>query len=522
VIVIVAAAMGAILVMVALVLDLSGARRDRDADQTAADAMALAAAGGLGGARSSAQPACEAAWAYLVVNLPTAETAPAPSCAVFASACVPTTAREVVSTVGAYRVTITHPVPVGHALLQGQPPGPNDGTACDRIGVRVEQSRTNLWAAGSVELDVQAVARFVPGSGKVSAPLVLLSEHGCSVLTISGNGALDVLAPGHVAIDSTGQECNNPNKVVLDVDYDNDGVAAVKAAGIAMWALRGPYAVNAYKPGLLSPMPFASSAPIGRDVVDRRYNCDPAMGCPEPGPPHIDRMVAAWGGPGAPAEWAAAPAPFTAWSPTRSCAPTGDTVVPAGNWYINCGTDGLSTGGTLTFRGGNIVSEGPIKLTGAGKLRINCSPMAADPSACTEDPAAPSVLFLRSGDLLDSGILELRETMVYLHTGTADVGGNRAVSWTAPKDPAHPFDDLMLWANQSTNIKITGGASVRLGGLFFAPNATVELVGGSGSSAVSAQIFASKAKLSGNGALILDPGADTTLTVGEGRPLLIR
>ena len=93
VLVIVAAALGAILIMVALVLDLGGARRDREADQVAADAMALAGASQLGGTNQAAVVACGAAWDYLVVNLPTAELAPSPACTAFAAVCSPTTAR---------------------------------------------------------------------------------------------------------------------------------------------------------------------------------------------------------------------------------------------------------------------------------------------------------------------------------------------------------------------------------------------------------------------------------------------
>ena len=58
---VVAAAIGAILVMVALVLDLSGARRDRDADQVAAAAQAGGGASGLGRTSQQAVMACGAA-----------------------------------------------------------------------------------------------------------------------------------------------------------------------------------------------------------------------------------------------------------------------------------------------------------------------------------------------------------------------------------------------------------------------------------------------------------------------------
>lgn len=524
VIVIVAAAMGAILVMVALVLDLSGARRDRDADQTAADAMALAAAVSLGGSDNAAVAACEAAWDYLVVNLPTAETAPAPSCESFRAACSPTTARQIVAPVDEYRITITHPVPAGHALMLGQPAGANDGKACERIGIRIQQSRANLWAAGDVDLDVDAVSRFVRGIGDVTAPLVLLSEHGCGVLKVNGTSSLAVHTaggqPGYIAIDSDGKDCANPNKVILDVN----GNGSVTADQIAMWALADGDATSAYSSGLLSPLPTPSSAPVGRNGMDWRYNCSAANGCPLEGEPaHIDEMVAAWGGAGEPTPLGS----FTRWTTSgRSCSPSGDTVVPAGDWYIDCGTAGLSTGGSLTFQGGNIVSDGPIKATGSGGLRVNCADSnladAVAPASCAVDPPAPTTMFLRSGDLLDAGNMELRETMVYLNAGSLKLAGNKTVTWTAPDDPDHRFDDLALWTTSTDLMKITGTTTVYIEGIVFAPNATVELAGNSGSQALRAQIFAKAAELVGGATLNLVPAEDRMLTVGKGRPLLIR
>lgn len=519
----VAATIGALFVMVALVLDLSGARRDRDADQVAADAMALAAASSLGGADSSAVAACQAAWSYIVVNLPTAKTAPAPSCTTFASACVPTTAREVQATIDEYRITLTHPVPIGHALLQGQTASSLDGNPCDRIGVRVQQTRGNLVARGSVALDVDAVGRYIRGVGDVQAPLVLLAERACGVLTVNGNAALTVNtasgAPGYIAIDSDGKDCTNPNKVVLDVD----GNGKVTAGQIAMWALANGNATSAYSSGLLSPVPTPASAPVSRSGMDWRYNCDPTKGCPGSGPPHIDDMVAIWGGSGEPLPVGS----FTRWTTSgRSCSPSGATVVPTGNWYIDCGGTGLSTNGSVTFQGGNIVSDGPITATGAGGLRVNCSD--ADPTdnvapaTCAVDPPAPSILFLRSGDLLDNGSLELRETTVYLTSGKVTMSGSNSVTWTAPNDPTYRFDDLLLWTTSTGLMKITGNTSLSLEGIIFAPNAAVELAGSTGSQAIGAQIFARTAKLAGGAQLTLAPKVDRILPVGNGRPVLIR
>jgi hypothetical protein len=522
VLVLVAASIGALMVMVALVVDLAGARRDRDADQVAADAMALAGAEGMSGATNAGTAACQAAWSYMVVNLPYTQTAPSPSCTAFSSACVATSARQVQAIVGAYRVTITHPVPNNSSLLQGRSVGPLDGSPCQRVGIRVQQTRANLLAAGSVALDVTAVGRFLPGVGTADAPLVLLADHDCGVLTVSGTSALTVNtatgAPGYIAIDSDGQACQNPSKVVLDVN----GQGSITAGQIAMWALADGDPTSAYSSGLLSPVPTASSAPVGRNGMDWRYNCSTSNGCPTGDPAYIDDMVASWGGSGAPL-----PAPsFTRWTTSgRSCSPSGATVVPAGNWYIDC-PSGLSTNGSITFQGGDIVSDGPITATGSGGLRVNCADNNINdliaPASCAADPPAPSILYLRSGDIVDNGDVELRETMVYLATGKVTFSGNRALTWTAPNDPTYKFDDLLVWTTSTSDMKITGNTSTTLEGIVFAPNASVELTGSTGGQALGSQIFAKTGKLTGGAQLLLAPREDRILQVGKGRALLIR
>jgi len=516
-----AASMGALLVMAALVVDLSGARRDKNADQMSADAMALAAASALGTADSPGVAACNAAWSYIVVNLPTTVAKPTASCSAFAGVCTPTVAREVTATIDQYLITLTNPVPVGSSLLQGRSSA-NDGTPCDRIAVRVRQTRDNLFADGDSHIDVDAVARFVRGVGNANAPLILLSEHECGALRVTGTGALTVHTAnggdGYIAIDSDGAACQNPSKVVLDVD----GQGSVTADKVYMWALADGDATSAYSAGFITPTPVASSARVTRSPMDWRYNCKAANACPMAPAPYIDNMVANWGGTGAPLPAGS----FTQWTASgRSCSPTADTVVPFGNWWIDCGSSGLSTNNTVTFQGGNIVSDGPIVSTGtAAGLRINCSDAnpndSVAPASCMTDPPSATVFFLRSGDLLDSGRLEMRETFVYTMTGTARLAGQNQIVWTAPNDP--PFDDLALWTDSTRLMKIAGGAQIKIDGIIFAPNADVELAGNTGTDAIDAQLWVKKADLVGGAQLRLAPKADRITKVGKGTQLLIR
>jgi hypothetical protein len=523
VVLILAAFLAAILMMVALVLDMSGARRDRDNDQVAADAMALAASAGLADSAQPGVAACTAAWEYLVVNLPTAETKPPSACSAFASVCTPTVAREHTVAVSDYRITITHPVPVDHTLLQGQPSTANDGIPCERVGIRVQQDRDNVWASGSVDLDVDAVARYIKGVGNADAPLILLSEHGCGVLRVTGTGALTVHTAdggdGYIAIDSDGADCTNPNRVVIDVN----GQGTITADQVYMWALADGDSTSAYSSGLITPTPVASSARVGRSAMDWRYNCKAANGCPGTPTAYIDAMVTEWGGTDAPLPAGT----FTRWTTSgRSCSPSGALVVPTGDWWIDCGTSGLSTSGSVTFQGGNIVSDGPIRATGSGGLRVNCSD--ADPSdlvaptSCPADPPSPSILFLRSGSLLDAGPVELRETMVYAKDGTASLAGQNLVVWSAPNDPTFRFDDLALWTESTSVMRFTGGANLLIDGIVFAPNAHMELAGNTGTQALEAQLWAKTTDLVGGARVTLIPREDRITSVGKGKQLLIR
>lgn len=538
VVLIVAAALGAMLIMVALVLDYSGARRDRDANQLAADAIALAATQSLGGYQRGAGGACEAAVDYISANLALTATELATyrsACdGTFGGACTDTTtARTMVIPVREYRITFTHPVPNPPStdptaldpLLDGREPAARDGRPCERFGVQVEQERANLWAAGTVELDVDAVGRYVPGVGNAYAPLVLLAEDACGALTLAGSSNLTVETaegePGYIAIDSDGSACTNKNDVVLEVD----GGGTVEAAEISMWAVtEGSEHVFSAKG--LDP-PVAATAPVGRNGIDFRYNCDPTEACPGTGPPYIDEMTSpdGWGGTGLPSSLDWLPGTFTRWDTCESA--SGNLVFPKGNWYIDCGEDGLDYNGRITFKGGNVVSSGP--LIASNGLRVNCPGNNAldtsDPESCGGS-SSDSVLYLRSGDLtrqgLGQGSLTLHRTFVLLGDGSFDMNATQDVIWSAPTGDDHPFEDLLFWTESTDAIKISGSPTLQLEGTFFAPNAHLELTGNTGASALGAQILTATAEIKGGADLLLRPSIDRINEIGRGRVVLIR
>lgn len=530
VLVLVAATMAALAVLTALIIDMGGARRDRDADQLAADSMALAGASDLTGSMLTAEAACQAAWAYLTVNLSDAVNRPPANCATFAAVCDPAIPRQVSVAVPPFEIALVHPVPDGHALLGGQPADAVDGRPCQRFGVEVRHERPNLAARGSVELTTRAVARLVPGRGDVQAPLVLLEPSACDVLTLNGNGSLVVNTaggqPGYIHVDSDGSACGDKKGVVLDTVGDS----TIRAGAITMWALNGPNAHKAFDPAdtdlfdlqnpKITPTPTASSATVGRSGMDWQYNCKPSNGCPEEDrPPYVDELVATHR-PDPPNP--NPPAGYQRWT-THSghgCSLSSHVAVPAGNWWIDC-PSGLSTNRMLTFQGGNILADRAITVTGSGALRINCA-SSATASCPTSNAAAPSIYYVRSGSLTRNSDLEMYETFVYLQAGTVDLGGNGRLVWTAPDDESHPFHNLALWTDQTSPIQLRGTSDMQLEGILFAPNARVEMVGNTGATALGAQIFARSLDMAGNTSMTLAPRSDRILTIGRGQALLIR
>jgi hypothetical protein len=170
------------------------------------------------------------------------------------------------------------------------------------------------------------------------------------------------------------------------------------------------------------------------------------------------------------------------------------------------------------------VSDGPIKATGSGGLRVNCSDVNPSDNVtgtnCMTDPPSAATFYLRSGDLLDAGKLDMRETFVYTKTGTARLAGQSTIDWSAPLDG--PFEDLALWTESATLVKITGGAQINIDGILFAPNANLELAGNTGSEALDAQLWVKKLDLVGGAQFRLVPKADRLTKVGKGKQLLIR
>jgi hypothetical protein len=244
------------------------------------------------------------------------------------------------------------------------------------------------------------------------------------------------------------------------------------------------------------------------------YNCKPSNGCSGPGPSAIDTLVAADG--------SGIPAGFTRWSTVYNCSNiTSDLVIPAGNWYVDCGANGLGLSANLTFRGGNIVLDSAFNLSGSGNLRVNCN-VASAATACPADPSSPTTMFIRNGSLSKSGsvAVTMHETFVYMATGGIDLEGSGSLDWTSPNDPTYPFDNLLTWVANSSPVKLTGGTNTTLEGIFYAPDSAATLSGNSATTGLGVQMFLATASMSGD--LTLAPHDDRMMLLGGAGSSLIR
>ena len=510
--------------MAAVVLDIAALRQGRRADRTAADLAVTAGVTELEVADpTSFAGACEAAWGYVLANRTESggATPTAPDCAgVFsATPCDPATAaRTATGSVGPVTVEITHPVPDGSPLMLAEAQGgdiaqsivpSSDGTACERLGVRVVRSRTFLFGqiAGVLggSTDVHSVGRALTATSTTDVPSVVVVEPtACNALvTDLGGGTLQlggVSQAGVAIVDSAASGCG----AAYAIDGGSGAGIQALAAGTAIpeirsFALSQSTFANAYDPtdlGVrLSPTPSPALTRTGRALVDNRYHC-PTCG---PGGDPIGQLEAARNVAGAPAGS----------TPTTTCAvPNTSTVVVTGTSHVYVDCDNLVVDGAVTFLGDSVTVRGNVLINANACVAVNDATCGA-----SGIPAGPGDLFVRGNVVKDvKGQLALANTFLYTG-GTLDIGidpdtavGNSYLSWTAPT--TGPFEDLLFWTESAGPLVLGEQKSVTLVGTYAAPNAALTLNARNGPGVTSQmQVVARTVRLVGDGTFRLQPAA---------------
>ena len=511
--------------MAALVLDIAALRQARRVDRNAADLAVTAGAVELDlGDPASFAAACQAAWGYLVANTSDAPGAVSPpDCgAAFPPATPCSTAlgaRTASGSLGPMTVEITHPVPDTSPLMYAEVQGGDDpqaveaatdGVACERLGVRVVRTRQFLFgglagAAGGTT-DVHSVARARTASSPEIPGVVALERTGCDgVSSSSAGGRLDIAAvgrPGVVLVDSDASACAGgfaiaPGDPIRALGFGSD------PGLISSFALAGAHFARAYDPaavgdGRLSPTPTPTVTRTGRAIIDNRFNCTQPT-CTA-GTDHVDQLVAALSGPGAPAGYSTYSGPCT-------LGPADLAVVALTNTFVDCAI--FDVANSVTFAGTGTVFAGAVVVRDGGCLALNDTTCGA-----IGVPLQDGVVFVRSGDLSKEPKGRLLLTQAFVYTAGAvvlppdpDPAPDSALSWTAPL--AGPFEDLLLWTGSSGAMRFGEQDATQLVGTLFTPGATLVMEGRGGGAGltVGAQVVAGRVRLEGPGDVTLAPSA---------------
>jgi len=490
---------------------------------------------------------------------------------------------------GHYTVTVIYPVldsDISDSHYGPGGAGENDGTPCDRMGVKVaidnQTTFGKIFGTTSLETSRLAVVKAKTATVKNVPSLWLLDPHGCVSLEASGGATVNVgvddpsatppLVPGLITIDSDGTNTSGPDgcgggRRTVSSTGAGTSLRAIPTTGsdvgrISLLALpesattctiSGNRACdqNDVDNARLRPQPISSGERATRAPVDWRYNCKstypdydggsgadiPIDGCPytvatatTPAvPAYMDKLEAAVGSSGMPTTGS-----WQRWQAFHSCNPSGAITV-SGNWWVDCDPLTIGNGTTITFSGGNVVLDGDLKMSGSGALNLNTGdplrspldpsckpPLVSTPCIGDSSPNAAFV-FQRSG-----GELELTGGAIRFQATTL-IQKSGAIKQTGGAAPVWsppkegPFKALSLWSEKADAYTINGGGGLDLAGVFFTPGATpFKITGGGGVAQLEAQFISRQLTISGNGVLNMAPNLDDHISLPPKAGLLIR
>lgn len=470
---------------------------------------------------------------------------------------------------------LTNPnrAPAGTTTTQAVDPATDGTEPCQRIAVTVRQHQEPAFASvfGSNGSDTVATsvarASFTRGTtGRLNA-LNVLDRTACHAIDTGGQGSIEVAAvpvtgrppePGVIAIESDGSGCGRgASEWVLDAASNASG-AHVRADGppteanptgsglgrIDMWALNPAPTGNpaqAYDttsvPAYIAPGPTTLGLRVGATPVTNIYDCSDARGCTEARTKYLSNLTTAYGGAGLPTAYAPAAyhpvppvtdtfkrfseIPSVAALPARNrCKVTGTLLVPAGNWWVDCGP--LEVTGTLVFAGGNVVTEDSINVSNFGCFAMNVPAVTATcptivGGVVSPVPSTEGLLYVRNGDftkVAQSSVFVAR-TFTYLKTGVFSfTGGGSGTLYLTHPTPSGGcadacaqarFDEIALWSEASAPQKLGGQNGLNVEGVVFTPNSVFVYSGAGLVIQTGAQFWALRITLSGQGLLRMAP-----------------
>ena len=196
-----------------------------------------------------------------------------------------------------------------------------------------------------------------------------------------------------------------------------------------------------------------------------------------------------------------------------------------GSGTLNMNTGGATQCSARTGAGHPnrlVVGNGSVKV-GAGFTARLCQTMTLLASGYGKVPASDGTLPCAAACSTYSGTIEV------ISGGSVDLSAPNEISGRLPDEAelatTHPFEDLALWVEAGgTANGLTGGASTKLSGVFFLPNADPFTLAGGGSLPIdlSAQFVSTSLKVQGGSTVNLVPNPEDSIPVTIYTTLLVR
>ncbi len=570
----------AMLLMVAIVVDLGSTRAVRGKARAAADSAATAGALDLGNGTNAAT-ACAKAFGYAFSNLggnqPTAaQITQACTSATNGGmgACTTTTVAARVATLsnGNRTLQVTNPVPddnplmlkattVGGGVSQANNVAADGSVTCGRIGVEITEPQSSFFGgvasskAGS--FSIHSVARYRPvNRGSLVPPaLVVLNQRACKAIN-TGNGNIWVdstlLGPGLAYSDSDG---TNPPCGGSEGILHTGASGSLRAAGASSmpgelaWYLpcSPPAACPTPAPGFTPGRTATETGPVNpstfsyvgklygrperttRGPADAKYHCTKTPVTAETplctnADPAADPVKDA----DALAQATTAPSGF---SSSTQCGTTGGPVTLSGKVFLDCPEFLVKANPLIIAGGATIIFKGRLTIDAGGTLAVNVS----NPSNPVVDagglpvPAAPEgqsrlIVGSTAANAVDistnSASVYLAQTSLYSRGGFKMQSLNKLL-WSPPS--SGPTKGLMYWSDAAQPFAIQGGPAIKAAGVLFHGNGTLASGGNGIVDLRDVQVWVDKIDISGGATVRLKPDPANSITVtatGAGSSLI--
>lgn len=556
VMVLMAIGMVVLVLMVAIVVDLSATRSLRSQARSTADAAATA--GVLDLTAASSLEACKTALAYAFANLggvqpSTDDIGEQCSSAGMGATCTSGAARTASESIGSTQVRVTNPVPNGHPLLRAtvvgggssqsadSSPAAVDGSDCQRVGVEITRPQSVFFGgvatSRSGDFSVHSVARLQPGlrRSNILPAMVVLEKTACKAVDAGSNGEILIKStstgPGVIYSDSNGSAPACSGGEGIFHAGNSAGIRAEKLSasvpGELGWfeATTGGYVSGRTTDEYGTTTPpahyvgklYAREARMSRKPADDAYHCNltgtPVTPCPADPVADADLLGRRTTAP-------------SGWQAPATCSTTGGTVTITVDTFLDCDTFVVKDNPLVVTGGATVLFRGKLKVAG-GTVAVNV-PSPTPPAGAAALPVRVTdtqsrlIVGSTAADAVDmnGGLLNMAQTFLYNRGGFGLQSTSSKVLWSPPS--AGPTKSLLYWSESAEDFTFQGGPTFKAAGVVFHGAGSLKLSGNAEIDLTDVQMWVRKVILSGGPKVKLKPDPNNSIKVGQAGSSLIR